>query len=272
MKIHYISDVHLEFGNWPRRWPLADLDCDVHVLAGDIAIGLAGLDWSLRSFKRPVVYIAGNHEFFGQRPMKLFWEKARAKVAGTHVHLLENEAMVIEGVRFLGATLWTDFCLFGRARRIELMNHCAQRMTDYQRIYLATRRGRRQIEPRGPDRPGDRLTTTHVLNLHEASVAYLQALLAVPHDGPTVVTTHHAPHPRSLLYQEPSAKIDAAYASDLTRHGLLDRPLAPTLWIHGHTHVAADYEVGATRVVCNPRGYVGDALVEGFDPGRIVQI
>lgn len=111
MKIHILSDLHLEFGG--LRLPEAD--ADVTVLAGDIGVGLQGIEWALQAipFHQPVIYVMGNHEFYGQRSMPELWKKAREKVAGTHVHLLENEAVEIGGVRFLGATLWTDFDLFG---------------------------------------------------------------------------------------------------------------------------------------------------------------
>jgi hypothetical protein len=41
--------------------------------------------------------------------------------------------------------------------------------------------------------------------------------------------------------------------------------------VHGHTHSPFDYQVGATRIVCNPKGYSGEnpnfdpALTIGFD-------
>jgi len=60
MKIHILSDVHLEFGKWPREIDVNAIDADVTILAGDIGVGLAGLDWAL-GFTRPVIYVCGNH-------------------------------------------------------------------------------------------------------------------------------------------------------------------------------------------------------------------
>ena len=69
MKIHILSDIHLEFGKWRRTQDVNAIDADVTILAGDIGVGLSGIDWAL-TFRRPVIYVLGNHEFYGQRPME----------------------------------------------------------------------------------------------------------------------------------------------------------------------------------------------------------
>ncbi len=101
MRLHILSDTHIEFAALPRKH-VADVDCDAHILAGDIGVGLMGLEWALKTFTRPVIYVMGNQEFYGQRMVPRLFAKARATVAGTHVHLLENAAIVIDDVRFLG--------------------------------------------------------------------------------------------------------------------------------------------------------------------------
>lgn len=109
MKIHLLSDIHLESG--PYELP-AGLDCDVIVAAGDIGVGLQGLEW-LKTLGKPVVYVAGNHEYWSKRenPVDMFdlQDQLRAAAAGSNVHYLENDAVVIDGVRFIGATLWTSY-------------------------------------------------------------------------------------------------------------------------------------------------------------------
>lgn len=55
------------------------------------------------------------------------------------------------------------------------------------------------------------------------------------------------------------------YASDLRD---LIHAHWPDLWVHGHIHHAADYRVGRTRIVCNPRDHVDEA--SGFEPCMIV--
>lgn len=281
MKLHILSDLHFEFGKWPRGVDVNEIDADVTVLAGDIDVGLAGLQWAL-SFNRPVVYVMGNHEFYGQRPMTDLWRKAREKVEGTHVRLLENDSVLLDDprtpgvrVRFLGATLWTDFAILGGNRQQECMDSAARCMSDYNSIYVS-RRGKSIVEyGLSTGYQGDHLTPRKTLSLHHESRDYLEQELARAHDPhgvmatqqKTVVVTHHAPSAKSLTHQKAAAHIDAAYASDL-EHLVAQADL----WIHGHTHVPADYPIGAGRVVSNPRGYVGHSAVLAFDPGLVVEV
>lgn len=264
MRLHILSDLHLEFARWPREVDLNAIDADVTVLAGDIGVGLQGITWALSSFRRPVVYVLGNHEYFGQRLMPELLAAARAKCRGTHVHLLENDAVVIDGVRFLGCTLWTDFALFEEEERnTRAMEVAGMKMGDFHRI-MAGRRdggyGRNKLIPFTPAMARER---------HLASRAWLETELAKPHDGPTVVVTHHAPSARGLTYGEPSWLLDATYASNLDHLMGVERA---RLWVHGHTHLATDYEIEGTRVVSNPRGYVPEEVVGDFSPSLVTRM
>lgn len=267
--LHVLSDVHLEFAAWPRRVPIPPIACDVHILAGDIGVGLMGLDWAVKVFTRPVIYVMGNHEFYGQRTVREFWKKARAKVAGTHVHVLENETVILAGVRFVGASLWTDFGLHGWTQQKAMMRHAADSMNDYARIRV-----------RRSGATWQTLTPQTTLAWHEQSALFLESVLdhPGPHEGGaspfsrTVVVTHHAPSARSLGQAPPFSADDAAYASAAE-----DLIVRADLWVHGHTHVRADYLVdhghgGHTRVISNPRGYVGVDPVKAFDPRWVVTL
>lgn len=281
MKLHIVSDVHLEFGKWPKDVDVNTIDADVTVLAGDIGVGLEGLQWAL-TLERPVIYIMGNHEFYGQRPMNDLWRKARAKVEGTNVHLLENESILIEDprhpgerVRFVCATLWSDFAILGKDRQQECMDAAMHEMTDYHVIYVS-RRGNSVAEPGFTTRhQGDRLIPRKTLSLHQESRSFLERELArlPPAEDvaeswrKTVVVSHHAPSVLSLTDQQAAAPLDAAFASSLDHLiGNAD------LWVHGHTHVRADYRVGNGRVVSNPRGYLGSEVVPEFDASFVVEI
>jgi len=276
MKILFYSDLHFEFGKWPRKIDINEFDADVVVLAGDTGVGLQGLMWALMTIRKPVIYVMGNHEFYGQRTMEELWEKARAGTAGTHVHLLENESVLIDDpacpgsrVRFLGATLWTDFCIFGEDAQEEKMQYAAKNMNDYRQIRMA-----HKVPGYKRSHHSDaRITPETTLSLHLESRNYLEQELALSPGSDesawvkTVVVTHHAPSALSLEFQEPCLDADASYASHL------DPLVAKTdLWVHGHTHVVTDYRVGSGRVVSNPRGYVGHAMVEGFNPRCIAEI
>lgn len=281
MKLHIISDLHLEFGKWPKGIDVNTIDADVTVLAGVIGVGLEGFQWAL-SIIRPIIYVIGNHEFYGQRPMNDLWRKAREKIEGTHIHLLENASVLIddprnpgESVRFLGATLWTDWAILGADEQEECMRQAGQTMTDYGAIYVS-RRGRSLVESGHSARhQGDHLTPRKTLSLHHESRDYLEQELRRSSDpmefmdtwAKTVVVTHHAPSAKSLLDQQVGARLDAAYASDL-EHMVAQADL----WIHGHTHFPADYSIGSGRVVSNPRGYVGHGAVADFEPGLVVEM
>lgn len=270
MKIHFISDVHLEFGKWPKAIDVNSIAADVSVLAGDIGVGLEGLEWAL-SFNRPVIYVMGNHEFYGQRPMADLWRKARKKVAGTHVHLLENESIIFDSVRFIGATLWTDFCLFGEEEQESMMRYAQNEMTDYQRIFVSIRRAQAwdEIAAR-PRHGGDFLTARKSATLHNESRQFLEQALDRDSRGAwrkTVVVSHHAPSALSLEEQSATAALDSAYASNLDQ--LASKA---DLWIHGHVHVPVDYQIANCRVISNPRGYTGIDLVAEFLPSFVVEI
>jgi len=281
MKLHILSDLHFEFGKWPRQVDVNTINADVTILAGDIGVGLQGLEWAL-SIDRPVIYVMGNHEFYGQRPMEHHWRKAREKVADTHVLLLENDAILIadpqhpgEQVRFLGATLWTDFRAIGPGKQDECMEAAGRSMTDYNSIFV-TRRGPLMVEyGMGTRHQGDRLTPRMTLAFHQESRDFLETELKhepdpmglMPSWRKTVVVTHHAPSVLSLDHQKAVEHGDAAYASDLD-----DLVSRADLWVHGHTHKAVNYPVGFGRVVSNPRGYVGHQLVHEFDPAFVLEV
>ncbi|HEY0037870.1 MAG TPA: metallophosphoesterase [Longimicrobium sp.] len=247
MKIRVVSDLHLEFAAFDP--PPAD--ADVVVLAGDAAPGLRGLEWARTAFGDvPVVYVAGNHEFYRHAIPKLTEDLAR-EAAGSNVRFLENEEAIIGGARFLGCTLWTDFDLFNERMRSAAAAQAA--MNDFQLIRVSPKFRRFG--------PGDART------LHLRSVRWLHERLSVPFDGPTVVVTHHAPTAHSCAPARRSDPLNPAYASDLD--WMMDGSAA--LWIHGHTHHCVDYSMGGTRIVSNQRGYPGEGVV-GFDPALVVRV
>lgn len=270
MKLHVISDIHLEFQKWRRDWDVQSIDCDVHVLAGDIGAGFQGLAFALECFTRPVIYVCGNHELYGQRTVKEWWRKARQKLAGSHVLLLENESVVIHDVRFLGCTFWTDFALFGEARQEAMGRGAEQNMSDFANIFL-TRRGPINFDAgANRRRAGDRLTWRHVAARHRENRDFLEAELQKT--GPwskTVVVTHHAPSIHGIEEPDNPTDLDAAYASNLDE--LVTRA---DLWLHGHVHRACEYAgIRGGRVVQNARGYsdFGPSKVSGFEWKKVVE-
>ena len=251
VRLHVVSDLHVEFAAFEPP----PLDVDAVVLAGDISLGTEGVELARRwSGGRPVLFVAGNHEYYRHTLPGLTGE-LRAAAAGSDVHVLENDEVLLGGVRFLGCTLWSDFMAAGAEELERSMAICGRLVNDYEAIAWSAD-GRRAL------RPQDTRT------LHLASRRWLTERLAVPYAGPTVVITHHAP----LVRVHPSAPVAralvGAFASDL-------RPLMTAervaLWIYGHTHRAADLEVDGTRVLSNPRGYPHEP-VTAFDAARVVEV
>src|SRR6266404_799685 len=136
MRLHILSDLHLEFE--PFIPPA--VEADAVILAGDVGTGRNGFKWALKTFPdRPVIYVLGNHEFYGQKLQKLIME-LREMAAGTNVHFLENDSFTIGDVVFLGATLWTDFALNGDPVMSEVVAQTG--MNDYRRIRTLPRYSR----------------------------------------------------------------------------------------------------------------------------------
>lgn len=251
MKILVLSDLHNEFH--PFIPPDNAAGADAVILAGDIDVGTRGVEWANRAFSRPVIYLLGNHEFYGGELGRAL-ESCRA-AAAPQVHVLENDAVTIDGVRFLGATLWTDFRLFGADLRAAAMTEAERCLTDYRRIRVVEGSGYR------------RMRAADTVRMHRASRAWLAEQFAQGHPGRTIVVTHHAPHRGSLAPEYAIDVCSPAFVSDVA--DLMGRP---SLWIHGHTHTSFDYEVSGTRVVCNPRGYWKDELNPAFNPSFTVDI
>jgi predicted phosphodiesterase len=250
VKLHVISDLHLEHA----PFTVPEVEADVVVLAGDIAPGTAGIEWMRRQLDgRPVLHVAGNHEFYGE-DLPGLTTRLKDAADGSQINVLENDEVVIDGVRFLGCSLWTDFDFAGAENRASTMRICERLVNDYKRI-RASELGR-------PLRAHD------TRELHTASRAWLTERLASRHDGPTVVITHHAPLVRARPENPLMAAVGGAFASDLSE--LMDAE-AVDLWIFGHIHRAVDTEVHGTRVLSNQRGYPHEPVAE-FDPELVVEV
>ncbi|HEY2863198.1 MAG TPA: metallophosphoesterase [Casimicrobiaceae bacterium] len=253
MKLNILSDLHLSLG----AMAIPGNDADAVILAGDIARPREAVSWAL-GLGKPVLYVPGNHEFYGGSIAGTVAE-LKQLCAGTTVRLLDNEEVVFRGVRFLGTTLWTDFMLFGDGdRRMAAMQEARRFMRDFSRIRVGEM----------PEALFTPENSTALFNIH---AAWLDSKLAAPYAGPTVVITHHAPSRKSIHARFADSLLNACFVSDAER--LIDGSRAQ-LWIHGHTHDSFDYVLNGTRVVCNPRGYAKDGVNENplFDANFSVEI
>lgn len=251
MRIRILSDLHREFGHAI----LPDAAADVVVLAGDIDKGVRGVAWARQAFPDvPVLYVAGNHEHYGERIGRLH-QKLRDAADGSHVRILENDTLTLDGVRFFGATLWSDFRLFDdRPAAFVAAGDKHTGMNDYRKI--------RRTDA-GKLRPHD------TSRLHADSRLALTQFLAAEDLSRSVVITHHAPSLHSLPEAKRTQIISAAYASNLDE---LIRAHSPALWVHGHIHTPCDYRLGGTRILSNPHGYITEGARPGFRPDLVVEV
>lgn len=237
MRIQLASDLHLEHleNLLPGTPTISPADgADLLVLAGDIGRGVRALNL-FRNWPVPVLYVAGNHEAYGA-----VWADTinalREAARNTSVRFLEREVAEHGGVRFVGCTLWTDYRLNANRTQRQLMEHAELRIADHYQIRVSEEKY---------------FSAADALREHETSRTWLSQELAKPHDGKTVVVTHHGPHPLSVHWRYAGDPTNAAFASNLTE--FLQQ--GPALWLHGHVHDSFDYEVSGCRVVTNPRGY-----------------
>jgi hypothetical protein len=251
-------------------------DCDVALVAGDVD------DAPILSMKRLmdqpsldgryIFFVPGNHEFY-DRFIEDFETADPEADRLTQVTNLHMKVDVAEGVRFVGATLWTDYALYGTV--MESMARCRHDINDH--AHIRTGEGVDVVEDEGGyvhpalRRPWRFFTPEDALRRHREQVAFLDAALSVPFDGPTVVMTHHAPHRSSISLKWIRNKSNPGYASDLT--WLIERH-EPALWVHGHIHSSSDYRLGKTRILCNPLGLRRDGMPENmrFDPWLVVEV
>jgi Icc-related predicted phosphoesterase len=229
LRLHILSDLHLETDP-AFRTPFCD--ADVLILAGDIAPGIGGLS-AFANHSTGVVYVPGNHEYY-DADYNTMRPRLREFARQAGIHLLDCDEYQLGGVRFLGTTLWTDFRVYGDGRLPEAFAYALPRVVDFRAIQLA----------------GKPLVPRDTIGFNADAVQWLGERLDTVFGGPTVVVTHHAPHPLSIHPRWHDNLINPAFVSDLSR--LMGKA---ALWVHGHTHDSSDYQVLGTRVICNPKGY-----------------
>ena len=248
MKIQIISDLHHEIGRSELNFNNADL----LILAGDTNLGTKGIDWIKTKIKNiPVIYILGNHEYYkGSYPKTLNKIKEAAK--DSNILVLENQRLEISGIRFHGATLWTDFSLFGNPIKYGIL--CQDKMNDYKLI-------RR-------DPSYSKMRTIDTFKLHQFSKTWLEESLEESKAFRNIVVTHHAPSQKSIPEEFKNDYLSSAYASNLEdfihKH-------QPEYWIHGHIHTPIKYEIGETKIICNPHGYI-DEKDNGYEKELIIEL
>ena len=230
------------------------------VLAGDIIADVAFWDGSnavdiytpwltdLAQRHKAVIYVGGNHEGYMSSFKTAF--RYMNKLAGRlgNMFVLENDSVVVDGVKFLGTTMWTP--LDG-----PLDQFLVRDMNDFE--YIGS------------------WTVFKWRAAYTVARSFLETELSKEHDGPVVVVTHHLPSYQSIGKQFIERSDQCAYAANQDD---LMLKYKPALWCHGHTHDSFDYgvmdygDVLCTRVVCNPHGYYGKEVNSEYDPTKVVEV
>jgi len=252
MHIQILSDLHNESYDPPPD--ITQTKADVVILAGDIDIGISGIEWASKQAEKlgkPIIYVSGNHEYFGFEYNALLGQ-LKTSYQDSPLIFLENSSVIINGVRFLGCTLWTDLSAGGVKEYALYPDHAC--MAEYQEIDINDSGSNRMLEP------------ADTLKLHEVSASWLKSELSKDFDGETVVITHHAPVLDVPVKDQPYSYMKAYYINNLKY--LMG---VPKLWVYGHTHIAFDQTINDTRVISNPRGYFHKPEV-GFNDALIALI
>lgn len=258
MKIHAISDLHLEFQPYNYELP----DADVCLLAGDITLACeitrqSRTGYHTRAFFDRVqqkyartFYIPGNHEYYHGD-----WKKSHAHLRKffrdfyPNVKMIQQDFEFYKGVTFIGATLWTDF---NRANPLSMLDAVGY-MSDYNYIYDGA----------------CRLTPHDVLERNHKDREFIQRRIKMNSknkDNKIVVMTHHQPSFQSVHVQYSGSPANCFFCSDF-EHLLTPQVKA---WVAGHVHNNFDYMIGETRMLVNPRGYQNEN--PEFNPSLVFEV
>jgi len=254
MKIRVLSDLHLEhtpFDHGPM------VNSDLVILAGDIHLGANGVAWAKECFKdQPVFYVPGNHEYYYGEVEQVL-SVMRDAANGSNVQVLDRNVIDFCGVRFIGATLWTDYRLFSGDDPHEEMYSKVEALRgipDFDgRIQTKDEEGERAISP------------TDTQRWHMETREWLTEILNKQLLSKTVVISHHAPSAKSIGKMYQNSPYSPAFASNI--ESLVSKA---DLWIHGHTHEPVDYRVKRCRVFSNPRGY--ESEVQSFRSNCVITL
>ncbi len=238
MKIYLCSDVHLEFRG--ARIPEIPPDAEVIILAGDIATGEGALRYVCEVAKAhpnaQVLFVAGNHEYYEQE-FFTFQERARIVLADVdNAHFLERDRIEINGVHFLGCTLWSGFDAIPEIDAARSMAYAGECISDFFLI-----RYKDQLF-----RPED------VRKEYLLSRAWLDDELENTQGERRIVITHFPPCMEVRHKDIPSDRLTPYFQANCRS---LIVQCQPDMWVFGHNHYNHDLKIGNTRVLSNQFGY-----------------
>jgi hypothetical protein len=266
VRVLYFSDVHIEIlerdapSPWCGTLPLGygpDLSpfsgaVDLLVLAGDIGRIHSTRNVSPLSYAEQaagflgcvVILVPGNHEYYRGSFDENRAALLMAQRPGVTV-LDRGEALIARGaarLRVLGATLWTDYAATGD--RDAAMEAAEREIHDH-----------RLIRRHGGAAP---FLPANALSEHLLSRAWLAGRLAQPHDGPTLIVTHHVPHLRACHPSHGLNPLAPAFCSDCDDLIAAASRAGAVAWIFGHHHWSHCLDVHGMKLVAAQPGYPGE--------------
>ena len=275
MKLWVWSDVHHELQevDYPSRENAPQ--CVLIIIAGDLNAAPdlhLTVQFLIRRYEKPIIYVPGNHEFyqnkwlFNDRERSLERDRQTMKTIEAlslewpqRFYCLDQDEVIINNIRFVGASLWVDFQM-----NLSLKSDLGRRMQEARAILNDFRAIRMKN--------GQLFTPEDMLDLHRADASYIRQRLAEPFDGSTVVLTHHMPHSDCTPHVYANSIGNYLFACGSEAFGdIFHSELAPALWICGHTHQAFDVCVGRSRIICNPYGYMWEQGLNDFSWNLIVE-
>lgn len=270
MRVHILSDLHLEVAEFSDYVPPEDVD--LVVLAGDIHVAAHGVEWAAKVYQVykgnvPIVYVSGNHEFYSslRYPVDISFNQMYEHIHATAcrvrnetnvpIYVLERDAISFGDVEVFGATLWTDLDVHDSK---DLMKEIGpMHMNDYRVIWWE---------------PGVTLKPEHTAAVHAKTVNFFAKEIPFSKAKKKIVVTHHLPSEECCYpdYAPPRDGLNPFFASNLD---WLVKNSKADLWVFGHTHSSHDFKIGKTRMKCNPRGYARSGKGNRyFDPGLVVEV
>lgn len=257
MQIRFITDIHWESGPFNLQKTEEDKD-RILAITGDLAINDKIIEalLSVAPGFKSVLYVLGNHEYEGANISdactQLELEISKYPEL-SHVHILDNNYIIIDGVRFIGATLWSDF-----NNSDWFAIHAAKdKVSDFEFIQIG-KITQRKFHP------------ADAIKLHKEHKRFIEKMCHTPFNGPTVVMTHHAPSFKSMDSTAETWLGTVRYIFASNMDSTVNYSGAK-YWLHGHVHSSKDYMIGNTRVICNPRGTV-ICENKNFDPNLILDV
>ena len=263
MRIWHISDLHLNEEEM-KKWSELDNipEADIAVILGDVSDdGLKNIEWCGKHIipHMPVIYVPGNHDFYNSDLHEIDIQ-ARELAKKNNIIYLNKDTVIIDGIRFIGGALWSDFRVNGFkddlseeeniARNIEV----AKKKTDFKKIFICKK-------------TSQNITPYDTAEIHKTTRDFFQKELSQKFDGKTIVLSHFSPLKDSTMEEFEKSPTHPSYASDQSD---VVTKYKPEMWLFAHIHGFFEKNIHGTKFACNPRGY--DYEDTGFKWNYIHQV